>query len=104
MKMAMSFPGGSDGKESAGNAGDLVLIPVSGKPPGKGNGNSLQYSCLENLMDRGYSPWGQESDMTEQLTQHFMDIYYITLCTLLYLKILHKNSKQSLIITVIISL
>ena len=47
------FPGGSDGKESAGNAGDLGSIPGSGRSPGEGNGNSLQYSCLENSMDRG---------------------------------------------------
>ena len=40
-------------KESACNAGDLGLIPGLGRFPGEGNGNSLQYSCLENLMDRG---------------------------------------------------
>ena len=39
-------------KESAGNAGDLVLIPGSGRSPGEGNGSPLQYSCLENSMDR----------------------------------------------------
>ena len=49
----MSFPGGSDGKESACNAGDPASIPRSGKSPGEGNGNPLQYSCLENPMDRG---------------------------------------------------
>ena len=57
------FPGGSDGKESACNAGDLGLIPGSERSPGEGNGNPLQYSCLENSMDKrrlvGYSPWGQ---------------------------------------------
>jgi len=47
------FPGGSDGKESACNAGDLGLIPGSGRSPGRGNDNLLQYSCLENAMDRG---------------------------------------------------
>ena len=47
------FPGGSDGKESACNAGDPGLNPGSGISPGEGNGNPLQYSCLENLMDRG---------------------------------------------------
>ena len=46
-------PGGSDSKESACNAGDLGLIPGSGRFPGEGNGNPLQYSCLENPMDRG---------------------------------------------------
>ena len=49
----MGFPGGSDGKESACNAGDLGSIPGSGRSPGKRNGYLLQYSCLENLMDRG---------------------------------------------------
>ena len=44
---------GSDGKESACNAGDLDPIPGSGRFPGEGNGNPLQYSCLENLTDRG---------------------------------------------------
>ena len=49
----LGFPGGSDGKESACNAGDQGLIPSSGRSPGGGNGNPLQYSCLENPMDRG---------------------------------------------------
>ena len=49
----MGFPGSSEGKESACNAGDLGLIPGSGRSPGGGNGNPLQYSCLENSMDRG---------------------------------------------------
>ena len=47
------FPGGSEVKESACNAGDLGSIPGSGSSPGEGNGNPLQYSCLENPMDRG---------------------------------------------------
>ena len=47
------FPGGSDGKASACIAGDLGLIPGSGRSPGEGNGNPLQYSCLENSMDKG---------------------------------------------------
>ena len=64
------FPGGSNGKESAHNAGDPVLIPGSGRSSGEGNGwvlygYSLHYSCLENSMDRGewqatYSPWGHK--------------------------------------------
>ena len=49
----LGFPGGSAGKESAFNAGDVGLIPGSGRPPGEGNGNPLHYSCLENPMDRG---------------------------------------------------
>ena len=48
----LGFPGGSDGKDSACNAGDLSLIPGMGRPPGNGNGYPLQYSCLENSMDR----------------------------------------------------
>ena len=46
------FPGGSDGKESACNAGDLGLIPGLERSPGEGNGNLLQYSCLKNPTDR----------------------------------------------------
>ena len=49
----LGFPGGSDGKESACNVGDLGLIPGLRRSPGGGHGNSLQYSCLENPMDRG---------------------------------------------------
>ena len=49
----MGFPGGSDGKDSAWNAGDSGSIPGSGRFPGEGNGYPLQYSCLENYMDRG---------------------------------------------------
>ena len=45
--------GGSEGKASAYNAGDLGSIPGSGRSSGEGNGNPLQYSCLENPMDRG---------------------------------------------------
>ena len=48
-----SFPGGSDSKESACNAGDLGSLPGWGRSPGEGDGNSLCYSCLENPMDRG---------------------------------------------------
>ena len=66
------FPGGSDSKESACNVGDPCLIPGSRRSPGEENGNPLQYSCLENSMDR--RAWQAivhrfaESDMTEQLT------------------------------------
>ena len=49
----MGFPGGSDGKNSAFNAGDMGSIPWSGRYPGEGNGYPLQYSCLENSIDRG---------------------------------------------------
>ena len=49
----MGFPGGSEGKASACNEGDLGSIPGSGRSPGEGNGNPLQYFCLENPMDGG---------------------------------------------------
>ena len=53
MGISGGFPGGSESKESACNAGDLSSIPWLGRSPGEGNGNPLQYSCLENPMDRG---------------------------------------------------
>ena len=49
----LGFPGGSEVKASACNVGDLGSIPGLGRSPGEGNGNPLQYSCLENPMDRG---------------------------------------------------
>ena len=51
--MLKGFPGGSMGKESTCNAGDLGSIPGSGRSPGGGHSNPLQYSCLKNPMDRG---------------------------------------------------
>ena len=58
----MDLPHSSVGKESVCSAGDLGLIPGLGRSPGEGNGNPLQYSCLENPMDRGgYSAWGHKS-------------------------------------------
>ena len=52
-RLKLGFPGGSDGKESACNMGNTGLIPGEGRSPGEGNGNTLQYSCLESSMDRG---------------------------------------------------
>ena len=52
-KTEKGFPGGSNSKESACNVGDPCLIPGYGRSPGEGNGNPLQYSFLENSMDRG---------------------------------------------------
>ena len=65
-----SFPGGSDGKESACNVGDTGSIRGSEISPGEGNGNPLQYSCLENSIEKrslvGFSPRGhKDSDRTE---------------------------------------
>ena len=86
----MDFPGGPDGKASACSAGDPGSIPGSGRSPGEGHGNPLQYSCLEKSHGWrslvGYRPWGRkESDATERL--HFLsvsnsargvDIFYIS--------------------------
>ena len=68
-------PDSSVGKESTCDAEDLGSIPRSARSPGRGHGNPLQYSCLENSHGQrslvGYSPWGQkESDMTELRTKH----------------------------------
>ena len=73
-------PGGSDDKESACNVGDLGSIPGSGRFPGGGHGNPLQYSCLENSHGQrslgGYSPWScKESDTTEQLSSSSSSMY-----------------------------
>ena len=54
-KVVMGLPGSSDGKESACNVGNPRSIPGLGRPPGEGNGNPLQYSCLEISVDRGDS-------------------------------------------------
>ena len=65
-----NFPGGSDGKASAYNAGDPGSIPGLGRSPGEGNGNPLQYSCLENPMSGGATvhgvtkSWKRLSDFT----------------------------------------
>ena len=75
----MGFPGCSEGKASACNAGDLGSMPGSGRSPGEGNGNPLQYSCLENPMDGG-AWWATVHRVTKSRTQlsdfHFHCIYY----------------------------
>ena len=78
----LGFPGSSDGKEPTCNTGVLGLIPGLGRSPRGGHGNPLQYSILENTMDRGSwqanSQWGhKESHTTEQLTLSF----HIYACT-----------------------
>ena len=64
----MGFPGGSEVKASACNAGDLGLIPGSGRSPGEGNGSPLQYSCLENPMDGG-AWWATVHGVTKSRTR-----------------------------------
>ena len=61
------FPGESDGKESAYNAGDSGLIPGSGRSPGEGRGNALQYSYLDSSMDRG-AWWATVHGVTKSQT------------------------------------
>ena len=72
------FPGGSDGKESACNAGDLGSIPGSGRSPGEGNGYPLQYSCLENSMYRG-AHWDIVHGVAKSQTQLTTDTFTFTL-------------------------
>ena len=64
----MGFPGDSEVKASACNAGDQGSIPGSGRYPGEGNGNPLQYSCLENPMDGG-AWWATLHRVTKSQTQ-----------------------------------
>ena len=76
-----SFPGGSEVKVSGCNVGDLGSIPGSRRSPGEGNGNPLQYSCLENPIDGGawWAVGRKESDTTEQLHFHFFTLSYLAL-------------------------
>ena len=75
--MNMGFPGGSDGRESACNAGELGSVPGWGRSSGGGHGNPLQYSCLKNPRGQrnlaGHSPWAlKELDMTDRLSSAHM--------------------------------
>ena len=63
----LGFDGGSDGKMSACNVGDLGWIPGLGRSPGEGNGHPLQYSCLENSMDGG-AWWATVHGVTKSWT------------------------------------
>ena len=91
------FPSGSDGKASVCNAGDPGSIPGLGRSPGEGNGSPLQYSCLENPMDRGalvgYRPWGRKESETTKWLQFQISLSY---CTSNILPFLNKKVKEKL--------
>ena len=77
------FPGGSEGKASACSAGDLGLIPGSGRSPGEGNGNPLQYFCLENPKNGGawwttvhWVAKTRLSDFTFTFNEHLGDVWF----------------------------
>ena len=84
MFLFMGFHGGSVVKNPSAIVGDMGSIPGSGKSPGEGNGKLLQYSCLENSMDRGVW-WAtvhgitKESDMTEHTYTLFIKVIYTQL-------------------------
>ena len=76
----------SVGKESACGAGDPGLIPELGISPGEGNGNPLQYSCLEDSHEQrslvGYSLWGRKELDTTEATWHAHKVLYVCLCSM----------------------
>ena len=81
-KITLSFPGGSDGKESACNARDLGLIPGLGRSPGEGNGYPLECSCLENSNGRGawqVTVYGITKSPTRLSNCHFLTNQYLPL-------------------------
>ena len=88
-----SNPGGSDGKASACNAGDLGSIPGSGRSPGEGNGNPLQYSCLQNSMDGG-AWWATVHGVTRSWTR-LSDFMHEQLSTAQHIRYLQKTHFRS---------
>ena len=101
-KLCWGFPGGSEVKASAWNAGDQGSIPGSGRSPGEGNGNPLQLPGESHGRRSlvGYSLWGQkESDMTERLHFHFLSFQTM----LEVMKIMVTSLKRSQACTAIVS-
>ena len=85
--------------ESACNVGDLGLIPGSGSSPGEGNGNPLQYSCLENSMDRG-AWWATAHGVAKESPTYTVNCNHLSscclvakLCLTLFLYVSHKKNK-----------
>ena len=96
------FSGGSDGKESACNEGDLGLIPWLGRSSGRGHGNQLQYSCLENSHGQrslaGYCPWDHRvrHDWVTKQSSAFL-IYLWKMCVIRILMFFHPCIHSSTI-------
>ena len=80
--LQLGFPGSSEVKASACNSGDMGSIPGLGRSPGEGNGNPLQYSCLENPMDRG-AWWATVHGVEKSQTRlsNFISLHFTSLQT-----------------------
>ena len=92
--LSMGFPGVSDGIEFACNEEDLGLIPGLGRSPGEGNGHLLQYSCLENSMDRG-AWWAIVHGVTKsgtRLTTSPLTFRFVSLCPSALLQVASLHS------------
>ena len=94
--MRQDFPGGSDGKASVYSVRDLGLIPGLGRFPGEGNGNPLQYSCLETLMDGG-AWWATVHGVSKSQTRlsDFTSLHFKSIITVFAIK-----GNASLLLTV----
>ena len=89
-----SFPGGSDGKESACNAGDPGSTPGSGRSPGEENGYPLQYSCLENPIDRG-AWWATAYGVAKSQTQ-LSNFYRRAILILIFCNTDNKSTQEKI--------
>ena len=92
------FPGGSYSKESVCNAEDTHLIPGLGRSPGEGSGNPLQYSCLENSMDRG--AWWAKSMGLQRAGHNWATNTWLLLSSFTFIKRLFSSSSLSTVTVV----